>query len=126
MSPCTRRCTRTSARTRFGSGKVNAYFDAIQVDHEAHLQVATKPFRRDLIKKAQATFEGAIVVQESIKEMEEELEAGNDEEKKQEKAAHLEALRTKEKHRLKGTIRFAGWIFYVERLIITRSLQIYW
>ncbi|KAH7723065.1 eIF4G [Aphelenchoides avenae] len=82
-----------------------------EVDHEAHLQVATKPFRRDLIKKAQATFEGAIVVQESIKEMEEELEAGNDEEKKQEKAAHLEALRTKEKHRLKGTIRFIGELY---------------
>lgn len=76
-----------------------------QVDFEAKLQVASKPFRQGIIKKAQATFEGANQTKEHIKELEKEYEEETDEKKKEEKKENLEAVRTKEKRKLQGTIR---------------------
>ncbi|KAH7701116.1 eIF4G, partial [Aphelenchoides avenae] len=64
-----------------------------------------------IFKKAQATFENAYRMKETIKQVGEELEAETDKEKKQEKASHLEALRTKEKRRLQGAIRFIAELY---------------
>ncbi|KAI1727348.1 hypothetical protein Ddc_04649 [Ditylenchus destructor] len=93
-----------------------------QVEMENNLPAEQKPeqkssFRANIIQKCQQTFTGATNSDEQIKNMETELAAETDEAKRKEKEERIDLLKSKEKRRLLGIIKFIAQLYRHNLLI---------